>query len=172
MRNLITILSLLTFISCQPAKELPTVAPVDLNKYAGTWFEIAKLPNKFEKGLECITATYTLKENGKVEVLNAGHLVEKDNKLRTIKGTAWVPDAQFPGRLKVRFFWPFSGNYYIIALDENYTYALVGDPSRKYLWVLSKNKNLATDIYTQLLDKAKANGFDTDQVVMVKQDCE
>ena len=153
------------------AQELPTVEKVDLSKYAGTWYEIARLPNSFEKGMQCVTATYTLKDNGKVKVLNKGYLTKK-GKYKSAKGTAWVPDDDYPGRLKVSFFWPFAGNYYIMALDEGYRYALVGDPSRKYLWVLARSKTLEESIYSELMALAKSKGFDVDQVKRIDQSCE
>ncbi len=160
-----------SFLSFKTTEELSTVKNVDLNQYAGLWYEIARFPNSFEKGLECVTATYTLKDNGKIEVLNKGHVSENKQKVKTAKGTARIPDVNFPGQLKVSFFWPFSGDYYIIALDKNYQYALVGDPSRKYLWVLSKNKTLEPAIYDNLLDIAQKNGFDTSKLVKINQDC-
>ncbi len=83
-----------------------------------------------------------------------------------------MPNTDYPGRLKVSFFWPFAGNYYIISLDEEYNYALVGDPSRKYLWILSRSKILEDTIYSKLLDIAKTNGFDTDSIIKVNQDCQ
>jgi apolipoprotein D and lipocalin family protein len=159
--------------SCKDSKdELYTVSPVNLEKYAGTWYEIARLPNRFERDLECVTATYTLKDNGKIEVINRGYKVGESQKTSKIKGVAWVPDKNFPGRLKVRFFWPFSGNYYIIELDNNYRYALVGEPSRKYLWILSKDKQLDSNIYSSLLEKADQMGFDTKKVIKINQDCQ
>lgn len=159
-------------ISCINDKvELTTVSPVNLEKYSGTWYEIARLPNRFEKGLECVTATYTLRSDGKIEVINKGRKVEEQNKISKIKGVAWVPDKRFPGRLKVRFFWPFSGKYYILDLDKNYRYALVGEPSRRYLWVLSKDKQLDSNIYSRLIERAAGMGFDTARVVKINQDC-
>lgn len=152
-------------------KDLPTVNKVDLQKYSGKWYEIARFPNRFEKGLVCVTANYTIKENGKIEVINKGYLSEETKKFKTAKGVAWVPDDKFPGQLKVRFFWPFSGKYYIIALDRNYQYVLVGDPSRKFLWVLSRTKNLSENIYSELLKIAGENGFDTQKLIRIKQDC-
>ena len=157
--------------SCKTTQSLSTVNEVNLQKYAGQWYEIARLPNSFEKGLECVTATYTLGKNGKIEVLNKGYPEKEEGKFKTAKGRAWVPDGDFPGRLKVSFFWPFAGDYYIISLDENYSYALVGDPSRKYLWVLSRSKALDDQIYTDLIETARNNGFETDNLVRVKQDC-
>jgi len=156
--------------SCKTTQDLQTVEQVDIPKYAGVWYEIARLPNSFEKGLECVTATYTQKSNGKIQVLNKGYSSEKGN-YKTAKGTAWIPDGKYPGRLKVTFFWPFSGNYYIMALDENYQYALVGDPSRKYLWVLARTKTLDASIYTELMNQAEVNGFDIQKVIMINQKC-
>lgn len=152
-------------------KELPTVDWVDVNKYTGQWYEIARLPNSFEKGLECVTANYSFKKNGKIEVLNKGYSLDK-GRYKTAKGTAWVPDSEFPGRLKVTFFWPFAGNYYIISLDKDYHHVLVGDPSRKYLWILSRTRELDEDVYSELMNTAGKHGFDTSAVVRINQDCE
>ena len=159
-------------LSCGSSANLETVKTVDIQKYAGTWYEIARLPNRFEKGMDCVTANYSIKENGKIEVLNKGRLPAKNNKMKDIKGTAWVPDAQFPGRLKVRFFWPFSGDYYIIALNEDYKYALVGSPSRKFLWVLARESQLDPAIYDELMGIAEAKGFQTSEVVKINQVCD
>lgn len=158
------------FLSGSSTNDLPTVEQVDINKYAGLWYEIARLPNSFEKGLECVTANYSLKTNGKIQVLNKGYSAKKGD-YKSSKGTAWRPNEDYPGRLKVSFFWPFSGNYYIIALDKEYSYALVGDPSRKYLWVLARTKELDENIYSDLLAKAQSHGFDTEKMMRIKQDC-
>ena len=168
---LLVFLSMASFSYNSTAQDLPTVDKVDLSKYTGVWYEIARLPNNFEEGLECVTATYTLKKNGKIQVLNKGYSARK-GKYKTAKGTALVPEPAYPGRLKVTFFWPFYGNYYIMALDEDYQYALVGDPSRKYLWVLARSKSLDEPIYRELLDHAKNMGFDTDRVLRINQGCE
>ena len=158
------------FLSGQPTNELPTVGEVDFHRYAGLWYEIARLPNSFEKGLECVTAQYTVKDNGRIRVLNKGFSAKK-GVFKTAKGRAWVPDDQFPGRLKVSFFWPFAGNYYIIELDKHYNFALVGDPSRKYLWVLSRTGELDESIYLKLLDKARTHGFETGKLVRIEHNC-
>lgn len=162
---------MMSFLSCKPTQNLSTVEKVDIEKYAGQWYEIARLPNSFEKGLQCVTATYTLKNNGKIGVLNKGHSIEDTGKVSTAKGRAWVPDTEYPGRLKVSFFWPFAGNYYIMSLDEEYNYALVGDPSRKYLWILARSKILDDTIYSNLLGVAKINGFDINNLIKVNQEC-
>jgi apolipoprotein D and lipocalin family protein len=151
--------------------DLPVVREVDIEKYSGTWYEIARLPNSFEKGLKCVTATYTLREDGKIEVINRGHKTGKPGKISKIKGVARIPDKNQPAKLKVTFFWPFSGNYYIIELDKDYRYALVGEPSRKYLWILARDKKLDMKIYESLLKKAEEMGFDSKSVIRTDQDC-
>ena len=158
------------FLSGSPSNDLPTVEQVDINRYAGLWYEIARLPNSFEKGLECVTANYSLKANGKLEVLNKGYSLKK-GAFKSSKGTAWRPNENYQGRLKVSFFWPFAGDYYIIALDKEYTHVLVGDPSRKYLWVLARTKDLDESIYSELLEKARGHGFNTAKVMRVKHNC-
>jgi len=170
-RNLLILLSMISILSCRTTRDLPTVDGVELTKYQGLWYEIARLPNSFEKGLECVTATYTLKSNGKIDVLNRGYSSEK-GKYKSARGTARVPDPDEPGKLKVSFFWPFSGDYYILQLDDEYRYALIGDPSRKYLWILSRTSELDAAVYTRLMDHAKNSGFDTDQVTETGQKCE
>jgi len=150
MRNLLILLTILSLFSCKANRELSTVEEVNLEKYVGRWYEIARLPNKFEEGLKCVTATYSLKKNGKIEVLNKGFSTEKMGESNSAKGRASIPNPEFQGRLKVSFFWPFAGNYYIIALDKDYQYVLVGDPSRKYLWVLSRTKQLDEIVYWDL----------------------
>ena len=161
---------MITIFGCGKSKDLPTVGELDVNQYAGTWYEIARLPNNFEKNLKCVTATYTIQDNGKINVLNKGYSTSK-NKFKDANGTAWVPDNQFPGRLKVRFFWPFAGDYYVIRLGADYDYALVGDPSREYLWILAREREISDDLFQSLLDAAAAQGFDTTKVMRVDQDC-
>jgi len=153
------------------SSELPTLSKIDIKRYSGTWFEIARLPNSFENGLKCITATYNLRKDGKIDVLNSGHQLSDPAKINSAHGKAWIPDPKFPGRLKVQFFWPFSGDYYIIQLDENYQYVLVGDPSRKYLWILCRTKLIEPVVYDRLVEKAKILGFDIEKLVTVPQDC-
>jgi apolipoprotein D and lipocalin family protein len=147
------------------------IGNVDLNLYLGTWYEISRFPNSFEKGLKCVTATYTLRKDGRITVLNKGHKDKNPEVVKQAKGVAWVPDLNSPSKLKVRFFWPFSGDYWILALDPTYRFVLVGDPSLKYLWILSRTKTMEDLDYNYLLDKAKENGYDTSRLIHVEQDC-
>lgn len=157
-------------MSCSSKLALPTIDNVDINQYQGKRYEIARLPNNFEKGLNCVTAEYTIKTNGKVNVLNKDYSAN-NSKWKSSQGTAWASDEAFPGQLKVSFFWPFAGDYYIIALADDYSYALVGAPDRNYLWVLSRTKTLDEATYEQLIQIAKNQNFDTSNLEKINQNC-
>jgi apolipoprotein D and lipocalin family protein len=140
--------------------ELKTVEYVDVVRYMGTWFEIAKFPQRFEKGLVGVTANYTLLPNGKVRVLNRGYEEDFNGKLETAKGKAWVVDTTTNAKLKVSFFWPFAGNYWVLELGKDYEYVVVGDESRKYLWILSRTPQMDEAVYNELLRRVQDKGFD------------
>lgn len=162
------IVSVLFGTSCK-SQDLQTVPALDLQRYAGTWYEIARLPNSFEKNLDCVTATYTIRPDGRVTVENKG--VKADGSLSSIKGVAWVPDKDEPAKLKVRFFWPFAGKYWVIYIDEGYQYALVGEPKRKYFWILSRTPIVDSAVYEKLVSIATEKGFDTAELITVNQKC-
>lgn len=154
------------------SQKTPTVVTsVDLNRYKGFWYEIARLPNFFERKLKCTSATYTLRDDGKITVLNAGNYITDPKKSTSSKGVAWIPDKKNPAKLKVQFFWPFSGDYWIMHLDKDYKYALVGDPAHKYLWILCREKKMDQETYEMLLQKAIDNGYDVKPIIRVEQDC-
>ncbi len=172
-KTILILLIMSSFFTAKSSKFLPTENEVDLNEYMGTWYEIARLPNKFEKGLECITANYSFREDGKIQVINKGHKAEERTNISEAKGKAWRPNNEYPGRLKVQFFWPFSGDYYIIHLDKDYQYVLVGSPSRKYLWILARTlKTIDQDIYNKLLIIAKTLGFEVEKMILVEHNCD
>jgi apolipoprotein D and lipocalin family protein len=148
---------------------LHTVSAVDLNRYQGRWYEIASLPNSFQKGCSCTYAQYRV-TGTYVEVMNNCHMAEK-NKDNTITGKAFVVDGSNNSRLKVQFFWPFKGDYYIIDLADDYSYALVGHPNRQYLWLLCRNAHPDESVFTHLYAKAAENGFDTTQIVRTIHNC-
>jgi apolipoprotein D and lipocalin family protein len=166
------ILLAMTFNSASSQKIPTVVSTVDLNRYKGKWHEIARLPNYFERKLKCTSATYTLRDDGKITVINAGYYITKPGKSTSVKGVAWIPDKNSPAKLKVQFFWPFSGDYWIMHLDTDYRYVLVGDPSVKYLWILSREKKMDETTYSMLLRKAVDNGYDIKTIIRVKQDCD
>ena len=159
------LLVLLLFpLSVFGANSLPVVEKVDLNRYLGKWHEIARLPMFFERNcISDVTAEYSLRPDGKIGVLNQCR--QKDGTLSTASGTARVVDQSTNAKLKVSFFWPFFGDYWILELGPNYEYAMVGEPSRKYLWILSRQPNLDEDTYLKLVTKAKLLGFNTSQLI-------
>lgn len=151
--------------------KVQSVESLNIERYTGTWYEILRLPNRFEKGLKCITANYTIRHDGKLTVLNRGHKISDPALVDEAKGKAWQPDPKHPGRLKVQFFWPFSGDYWILSLDPDYRFVLIGEPSLKYLWILSRTPKLDETIVDELLQKALAMGYDLKPVIRVEQDC-
>ena len=139
---------------------LQTVLSVDLERYMGTWYEIASFPQRFQKGCVASMATYSLRRDGKVEALNQCRNETLDGKQRTAKGTAWIVDKGTNAKLKVRFFWPFSGDYWIIDLGPNYEYAVVGHPKRTYLWILSRQRQMDARTYQSILERLKSQHYD------------
>ena len=144
--------------------ELKTVEHVDVARYMGTWFEIAKFPQRFERGLVGVTANYTLLPNGKVRVLNKGYKENFNGELKTAEGKAWIVDKATNAKLKVSFFWPFAGNYWILELGKDYEYVVVGDESRKYLWILSRTPQMDEAFYEGLVKRVQDKGFDTSKL--------
>ncbi|MFH0895811.1 MAG: lipocalin family protein [Bacteroidota bacterium] len=150
--------------------ELKTVSNIDLQKYSGTWYEIARLPNSFEKGLKNITATYEIIDGSHVRVINKG-VKENDGTVSTARGKAKIPNLKEPGKLKVTFFWPFYGKYWVFHLDEkDYQYALVGHPNRNYFWILARTPKIDETLYQSLLKIAADNSFDVSKVIRPQQD--
>jgi apolipoprotein D and lipocalin family protein len=144
---------------------LEVVPQVDLKKYLGKWYEIAHLPARFQEGCDETTATYTLSEDGGISVLNE---CIKDGKAKQAKGKAKVVDKNSGAKLKVTFFWPFYGDYWIIKLGKDYDYSVVGTPSRKYLWILSRTPKMDDKLYSQLLEFVKSKGFDISNLIITK----
>lgn len=172
MKKKISLAMLLTIVlfGCKTNKNLPTVSSLDLKKYMGTWYEIARFDHSFERNLTCVSATYSLKENGGVKVLNRG-FNSKKIKWETATGKAKVPNNDKPGEIKVSFFGPFYGDYFVMKLDDEYQHVLVGSPTRDYLWVLSREKEMPQEIYTQYLEIATKNDFDVARLQKINQSC-
>lgn len=144
-----------------------TVAQVDLARYMGTWYEIARYEHYFEKGMTHVTATYATKPNGKIMVLNEGL---KRGKHKQVIGKAYQPQATEPGKLKVSFFLWFYSDYYIMELDKDYQYAVIGSSSEKYLWILSRTKTLPAPVYAELLQRIQKRGYNTEKLILVQQE--
>lgn len=146
---------------------LPIICDLDLERYLGTWYEIARYPHRFEKGLEQVTATYQEKRNGKIRVTNEG---VKKGVSKSITGTAWVPDEDCTGRLLVRFFFPFKSEYNIVKIDqEDYQYAVVVGRNKKSLWILSRTPIIDKKLYKELVDFAVSLGFRKRRIRKVNQ---
>jgi apolipoprotein D and lipocalin family protein len=139
---------------------LTTVPSVDLQRYLGTWYEIASYPQSFQEGCTGTTANYSLQEDGTIKVLNRCREGSLNGKERRAEGEARVVDKTTNAKLEVSFFGPFWGDYWIIALGDNYEYAVVGHPSRDYLWILSRDPHLPPDVYLRLLSHVEAMGYD------------
>lgn len=151
---------------------LTVVARVDLEKYLGKWYEIASYPAWFQKGCTASTAEYSLLPNGKIRVVNRCRKERLDGTLKTSRGKAEVVDTATNAKLKVWFFWPFKGNYWIIDLDPDYRWAVVGEPKRKYLWILSRTPTLEPATYAGILSRLRAKDYDPDRLQKTAQRAE
>lgn len=147
---------------------LETVKQVDINKYMGKWYEIARFPNSFQKDCNCTTAEYQLMEDY-VKVTNSCYKDSVNGELEIAHGKATIVEGSNNAKLKVSFFWPFKGDYWVIDLSDDYSYAVIGNPSRKYLWILSRTPVINPEIYTQILERITAKGFDIRKLQMTKQ---
>ncbi|MDD2255660.1 MAG: lipocalin family protein [Bacteroidales bacterium] len=145
------------------------VASVDLDRYLGTWYEIARIDHRFEKDLVAVQAQYRLKENGKIEVRNSGHKFTVDGEYKEAIGKAYQPDLNQPGLLRVSFFLWFYSDYRILELDADYRYVLVGGSNEDYLWILSRTPTLSEAVIQDLYRKAQARGYSTDRLMRVPQ---
>ena len=151
------------------SQTLQTVPNVDLKKYAGKWYEIASFPQWFQKGCHCSTAEYTLTEKGYVIVENRCNRDSIHGKPTYIKGKAFIVPNSGNAKLKVQFFWPFRGKYWIIDLASDYSYAVVGHPNKKYLWILSRTPVMKDTVYKAIVSRLKDNGFDITKIKLTKQ---
>ncbi|MHA7111933.1 lipocalin family protein [Sunxiuqinia elliptica] len=171
--QIIRIMFLVTLLfSCQPKQSVidkTTIKELDLERYMGTWYEIARFPHSFEKDLVGVTASYHLRADGKIDVINAGYKNSLNGPYQEAKGKAKMPNPEKPGELKVAFFLFFYADYNILELADDYSYALIGSSSPKYLWILSRTPQLEETTYQQLVQEAQKRGYDTSQLIRVPQ---
>lgn len=166
MKKILLAFITLFFIGCSNHyPPLKTVSKVDVNSYLGTWYEIARYEHFFEKGCSNVSATYTLQEDETIKVLNR---CEKEGVLTDAEGVAYATDESF-SKLKVSFFRPFYGDYQILLLDDNYQYAVIGEPSREYFWILSREKTLDKTTLDSILEQMPALGYDETQLIWTPQ---
>ena len=163
------------FFGCTSAppkgmEELDLVDTVDVERYLGRWYEIARFQHRFEKNIVGATAEYSLMEDGKIRVVNSGFKGSLDGKYTQVKAVAWVPDPERPGALKVRFFNLFTSDYLIFGLDgENYEWALVGNNSRDFLWFLAREHEISDELLDKMKGIARSQGYDLSGLYLVPQ---
>ncbi len=157
-------------VSAGDTESIPSVKDVDIERYLGTWYEIARLPHRFEKDLVGVTATYTRKPNGEIEVINQGYKKSLDGERKTARGRARLTDPDTPGLLKVSFFWIFWSDYKIIRLDTaEYKWVVVTSSSKKYLWILSRTPKMDEALVSELTAFVAGKGFETEKIIWVEQ---
>lgn len=159
---------LMTACSTLPPEGVTPVTGFDVQRYAGRWYEIARLDHSFERGLTDVSAHYRLRTDGSVEVINRGFDPSAD-RWRQATGRALFIGASDVGSLKVSFFGPFFGGYHVVELDPQYRWSLVSGPDRSYLWILARERTLPAQVREALVARARALGFDTTQLVWVAQ---
>ena len=144
---------------------LGTVPHVDLGRYVGTWYEVANFPQSFQRGCTATTATYTLRSDGEIDVVNRCRKGSVEGPEKIAQGRARVVDRSSNAKLEVSFFRPFWGDYWILDLGQNYEYAVVGHPSRDYLWILSRAPSLDPGVYDGIVARLAAQGYETSRLV-------
>ena len=148
------------------------VSPFDINRYQGVWYEIMRLDHSFERGLTNVTATYILRGDGMVDVLNKG-FDRKRCRWKEALGIASFQGKKTVASLSVTFFWPFAGGYHVFALDtEDYGHALVAGPSQNYLWILARQPGLSLETRNDLVSKARQHGFSVKDLILVDHSAE
>ena len=168
--SLLLLSMLIGVFACRSKQQLPVVAGVDLNRYQGRWYDIASIPLRFSQHCTCTFAEYAADTDGTVKVYNQC-LNSKTGKTDSIRGKAIPVKGSNNAKLRVQFFWPFRGDYYIIDLDSSYSLAMVGSPDRNTLWILSRTPAIPEALYLQCTEKAKALGFDPSRLRRTPQHC-
>lgn len=170
MKNIFLVtLVLFLFTACSyKDPNIKSVQTVNLDRYIGSWYEIARYEHKFEKDCKNVTATYSIKKNEKIEVINRCTKMTNGEKTEAI-GEAYAVD-NTNAKLKVSFFWPFYGDYWIIMLDKNYSYAVISEPSKKYLWILSREKKLDEKIKEKILKRLESLDYDLSKLIWTVQE--
>ena len=156
--------ALVVLAGCSSRPDPAVVPRLDLDHYAGTWYEVARFDHAFERDMTDVTATYTVQEDGTIQVVNAGI---RHGERHQAQAVAWRPDAAEPAKLRVQFFWPFSGAYWVLGLDPDYRWAVVGHPSRDYLWFLARTPVVDPATRSAMEDVARSAGYDLTGLLIV-----
>jgi apolipoprotein D and lipocalin family protein len=168
-------LAVITFcVACQnPHAPLAVVDDIDLDRFVGRWYEIASFPQRFQEGCVATSAEYARLDETRLRVVNTCRDETFDGHLRRVDGIAWVADpTDSRAKLKVQFFWPFRGDYWVIELDRDYSLAVVGHPSREYLWILARNRTLDPRRYDEILARLEMQGYELDRLRLTPQPAE
>lgn len=168
-RSFVSLLVSVTTLGATPPNPVRVVPHVELSRYLGKWYEIASLPGPFQKNCVGSTATYSLRADGNIDVLSECNYGTFDGKLRSVKGKAWVVDSKTNAKLKVRFFWFVTGDYWIVDLGSDYEYAVVSGPKKKYLWILSRTKKLPNETLNDIKTRLINRGFNLANLRMTPQ---
>lgn len=165
----LTTLALLLLTGCTSLpKNVQPVRDFNAQRYLGKWYEIARLDHSFEAGLSHVSATYSLRNDGGIKVVNRGYSIAKQKWSEAV-GKAYFVRSNLEGYLKVSFFGPFYGTYAIFDLASDYSYSMVAGPNKDYLWILSRTPTLPKTTLNKLIKEAKSHGFATEQLIMVDQ---
>ena len=168
-KSLILICIMFLFTACSSKNPpLQTVEKVDLERYLGTWYEIARYEYFFEKDCKNVSANYSIMDEETIKVINKCTKIQTNEKKEAM-GRAYAID-ETNSKLKVSFFRPFYGDYWVLILDENYEYAVVGTPNREYLWILARDKKLPLKIQNDILEKLPSLGFDISKLLWTMQE--
>ncbi|WP_282126842.1 lipocalin family protein [Marinifilum flexuosum] len=168
----ILLVSLVLLCSCKGQESVidnSVVKDLNIDRYLGKWYEIARFDHSFERGLVGVTAEYSMREDGKIKVVNSGYKGSLDGEKSEAIGKAKIPNPNLPSKLKVSFFWIFYGDYFVLELDDDYQWAIVGSNTDKYLWILSRKPQMDDQLYLELLNKLQARGYDTSKLIKVEQ---
>lgn len=166
----LALMSGLLFGSAARADRVNETAKLDLGRFLGTWYELARYDHYFERGCVGVTATYSRRAGSDtVKVLNRCVKDRLDGEVKTVEGKLWQPDATQPGKLEVQFFWPFTADFWVLDVAPDYSWALVGEPKQKSCWIFSRTPTLPDDVYESLLRKLEARGYSREKLLRVQQ---
>lgn len=173
MKRIITILLFISIMvsNCRGTEKIDktVVREFDINRYIGTWYEIARYDHWFERNLVGVTANYSFRDDGKIRVINRGYKNSLNGKLSETEGKAKIPDKKIPAKIKVSFFLFFYSDYFVIELDNDYKWAVVGSSSDDYLWILSRTPQLSKDLFDDIISRITKRGYDSSKLIIVEQ---
>ena len=171
--SLMAVLMASSVLGCAPDRkqkiDKTTVTSLDLNRYMGEWYEIARFDHRFERNLVGCRTLYTMMDNGMVQVINTGYEDDFDGEFHESIGKARRPDPNQPGKLEVSFFWNFYADYWVLELAPDYSYSVVGSKSDNYLWILSRSPIMDQATLDGILFRLQLRGYDTDKLIWVDQ---